>query len=316
MNNNKGMALVTVLLTIVVTMILLGTLTSIILSTGEQTQRTQENIQADSLAMMGQEYIVSSFQVAAERAAAQEDEPVDVKMNGWAVKHASTERSLGEGSYKVEVPCSVPDAESEPCPDSESNNVSEEVMTYSYSSTGIVNGQEEIITGELSVTEEVTEISWQDRIINEKNNIENSFTEEDQIDACDGTKNNDDFESGDYWLTLESCKKGPNENLTFEDRSRVWLEGSLEMKGNNRMTINGFAYFDLADLYMNGGNTIIVNGDAFIEVGNLNVDMKNNTGISISGDAYFENADPGTLSELNICVDGNTNVENIPSCEE
>ncbi|SDI92444.1 hypothetical protein [Salimicrobium halophilum] len=313
MNNEKGIALVTVLLTIVVTMLLLGTLASIILSTGAQTQRSQESIQADSLAMMGQEYITSSFESVKDEASSQinENQTVSTIIQQWAGNHSITERSLGEGEYIVTL-----------------ENTSGAPLTYQYEAKGIVDGQEEIIAGVLSISEKIVESNWEDNIIDEKENLENVLNSEDATNICEkrgkgrgnGNSNGgkiETFEPGDYRIKAESCNGSSSiKDPIFEERSRVWLEDTFIMNGSNTITINGFAFFDLTSLSMNGGNIIKVNGDVFVGTDKFIVDKKTaKATIAIDGNAYFDNPEASVIGDLNICVTGNTNADNIPSCQ-
>ncbi|WP_347862650.1 hypothetical protein U0355_05805 [Salimicrobium sp. PL1-032A] len=306
MTNDKGMALVTVLLTIVVTMLLLGTLASMILSSGAQTQRSHENIQADSLAGMGQEYITASFESEKNKvtSAMKGKETIDTFFQAWKTR-ASTERHLGRGKYEVTV-----------------EKTNGDPLTYRYISKGTVADQVEVITGTLSIKQEIVEKDWKEDIIDEKDDLTNVLASDDPADICEKPRNGrgnhktETFAPGDYRVKGENCNGSSQiKDPVFEDKSRVWFDDHFTMRGGNTVTIHGFVFFDLDRLSMNGGNEIIVDGNAYISTASFIVDkMTNSSSITIKKDAYFEDPKASVIRDLNICVNGKTNVSTVPAC--
>lgn len=287
-NNESGAALVLVLLSIFLIMIFGAVLASQINSSGMQVKNSQHNVQAEALAVMGQEFFIESV-----KASKISDNPLNFIESQW---ENSFERTVDtEKQYKVELL------------GTDTKESDETVLTYR--SKGVSFGIEEIITGEISLNSSSdVKDDWRQEIIDQLPNDTSVFNNVicDDKNPGNGNKNDCNINSGgDVYLEGRFYSNGG------KDRSVVggdfWVDGSINLIGGSSINVNGFAYFDQTSLYMNGNTAVSINGNAYFDLNY--VDIKNNDRITVKGNALFNS--PESLTEYHdvFCISGKTNLK-------
>lgn len=280
LTNESGAALVLVLLSIFIVMIFGAVLASQINSSGLQVKKAQHNVQAEALAVMGQEIFIESIRVL---------KPTEnLKIGTYFERELDPQKE-----YVVEL-LSI-------------NTEDSDVKTLSYKSKGVSFGSEEVITGEISLNSS-SDVSddWQQEIIDQLPNVPSGI-ELSCDDKNPGKGNEEDCNinsEGDVYLKGSFISAGAKTSFVG---GSFWVEGSIELKGGRSINVEGSAYFDQSSLSMNGNSGITINGDAYLDLNSLDVD--GGPEIIIKGNALFINPERVTSLVDSFCIVGKTNLK-------
>ncbi|MCA0969921.1 hypothetical protein LCM20_04920 [Halobacillus litoralis] len=230
LSNERGAALVLVLLAILLVAIFGTVLTSQIISTGVQTNKSQELVQAESLAVMGQELINEDV----ERIVSEELDVDEV----WGDRNY--EKNVTESSsYMIST--------------SEFEDLDDGGRRLPYTVTGRSGNTEKVIEGIISFSSGSKD--WIQDILDQKQVIESTcpsngpsecYYEEYQFKKNDGQ----DYR-GDVWFERGVDVKG-SRDIEIDG---FWLvsSGSLQFSGNSTvLTVKGDAYIGDVSLSLSG----------------------------------------------------------------
>ncbi|RWZ59926.1 hypothetical protein EQV77_01105 [Halobacillus fulvus] len=282
-HNERGAALVLVLLAVMVAGILGTVLASQILTAGTQATKSQNLNKAENLAKMGKEFFIQEISHLEEWQ----------NQKSRFVNYLKTRTIDDDHSYSIRV---LEIEESE-----------QTVVTYE--STGISGDTEEVLTGQVTISVSET---WIDLINKEIPPDLEDFTEihcetrpGPNRAKCDVDESGNVYLTGSYNIT---GRGNSNHEITID--GDLWVDGSIELGGNSSITINGFTYFENSRLFMNGSPYLLVNGDAYFDFSDVDFRGGDQT-VIVTGNAYFVPSENQNLWLDAFCVVGQSNIQSL-----
>ncbi|MFC7061637.1 hypothetical protein [Halobacillus seohaensis] len=252
LKNESGAALGLVLLTIIVMGVLFTALGFQLTSTNQQVNKSQQYVQAENLAIMGQEYFEASVKKLNRET---NDQPLKENIQ----EHWNNERTIvmddavSHTEYTVRILDSKSDA----------NNIS-------YESVGVSGDVEEVIQGTLTIN---TSGSPVERVACEKNNIhiENrvvnyyTFLEHLNFDSFDRSEDAGLRSSyqGDTLFSSGIAKTTNNVNTTIS--GNAVFEHGLQVKNGEELEVFGDLIVRDGGLHLNNKAKLIIHGNLYIQ---------------------------------------------------
>ncbi|MBA2173437.1 hypothetical protein H0266_00840 [Halobacillus locisalis] len=308
--NERGAALVLVLLSIFLVMIFGAVLASQINNSGLQVKKSQHNVQAEALAVMGETYFIESIELLKTN----QDPVVSIKEVWEEEKDSDLDghREIDDNRrFNVELISST------------LKDSGQFQMTYK--SIGTAYGTNEEIVNTISLNSSSSEEDWIQDILDHKEElISNKKNGKYKTLNCRVDDCTDDVETicennycaideqGNIYLegTLQLNGKGNNEHDIDLDKN-LWVNGSTILKGNSSVSIDGFAYFEGSSLTMKGNTSIDIAGDAYFDFLGDNLSGSIEKDVVVRRNAYFEIEDTLPVDKEAFCIVGKSNVEGL-----